>query len=146
MNVQGKQVINLMACSPIAMFLEHFTMELHRESAVNLLEKVLDCKLRLLGNICKSAPGFVLSRNIERIADLDNNVEVVEQQGEEGLPCTKNEHFVNPRCSASAAIHQASWLSYARNVLSRTSSCLRTAVHPMRSTTFAWICANTFQE
>jgi len=95
-NVQGKQVINLMACSPIAMFLEHFTMELHRESAVNLLEKVLDCKLCLLGNICKSAPGFVLSRNIERIVDLDSDVEVVEQQGEEGLPCTKNEHFVNP--------------------------------------------------
>jgi len=67
-----------MACSPIAMFLEHFTMELHRESAVNLLEKVLDYKLRLLGNICKPAPGFVLSRNIERIADLDSDVEVVE--------------------------------------------------------------------
>lgn len=40
-NVQDKQMINLMACSPIAMFLEHFTMELHRESAANLLKKVL---------------------------------------------------------------------------------------------------------
>ena len=89
-NVQGKQVINL-----IAMLLQHFTMELRRESAVNLLEKVLDCKLRLLGNICKPAPGFVLSRNTKWIADLDINVEVVEHQGEEGLPCTKNEYFVN---------------------------------------------------
>ena len=52
--------------------------------------------MRMLGNICKHAPSFVLSRNIERIAHLDNDVEVVEQQGEEGLPCTKNEHIVNP--------------------------------------------------
>ena len=108
MNVQGKQVINLMACSPIAMFLEHFTMELRKESVVNLLEKVLDCKMRLLGNTCKHASSFVLSRNIERIAYLDNDVDVVEQQGEEGLSCTKNEHFVNPPmfcfCSDSPSV------------------------------------------
>jgi hypothetical protein len=47
-NVQGKQVINMMACGPIAFFLEHFTMELRRESAVNLYEKLIDCKRRLL--------------------------------------------------------------------------------------------------
>lgn len=36
--VQGKQVINLMACSPIAMFLEHFTMELRRECSKSVGE------------------------------------------------------------------------------------------------------------
>lgn len=83
-------------------------MKLHRESAVTLLEKVLDCELCLLGNICKSASGFVLLRNFERIADLNNYVEIVEQQGEEVLPCTKNEHFVNPSmfcfCSDSPSV------------------------------------------
>ncbi|SPR00518.1 unnamed protein product (mitochondrion) [Plasmodiophora brassicae] len=61
-NVQGKQVINMMACGPKPFFLEHFTMELRRESAANLLDKLLDCKLRLLGSIRKPAPGFVLTR------------------------------------------------------------------------------------
>ena len=107
-NVHSKQVINMMACSPIAMFLEHFTMELRRESAINLLEKILDCKMRLLGNICKHAHSFVLSRNIKRIADQDNDVEVIEHQGEERLSCTKNEHFVNPPmvcfCSDSPSV------------------------------------------
>jgi hypothetical protein len=50
-NLQGKQVINMMACVPKAFFLEHFTMQLRRESAGNLLEKLLDCSLRLLGSI-----------------------------------------------------------------------------------------------
>ena len=36
-NVQGKQVINMMACGPKPFFLEHFTMELRRDSADNLL-------------------------------------------------------------------------------------------------------------
>jgi hypothetical protein len=50
-NLQGKQIINMMACGPKLFFLEHFTMELRRESATNLLEKLLNCKLRLLGSI-----------------------------------------------------------------------------------------------
>ena len=59
-NLQGKQIINMMACVPKAYFLEHFTMQLCRESAANLLEKLLDCKLRLLGSIRMPAPGYIL--------------------------------------------------------------------------------------
>ncbi len=82
-----------MACGPKLLFLEHFTMELHRESAANLLEKLLNYKLCLLGSICQSAPGFVLSKVVRMFHDID--VEVVEQH-EEGQVCTKNEHFINP--------------------------------------------------
>ncbi|CAK9270788.1 unnamed protein product [Sphagnum jensenii] len=39
-NLQGKQVINMMACGPKPFFLEHFTMELRKESAANLLQKL----------------------------------------------------------------------------------------------------------
>ena len=39
-NKAGKQVLNVMACGPKAYFLEHFTMDLQRESAVNLLERL----------------------------------------------------------------------------------------------------------
>ncbi len=51
-------------------------MELHKESTTNLLEKLLNCKLRLLGSIHQPAPGFVLSRDVEMFDDSD--VEVVE--------------------------------------------------------------------
>jgi hypothetical protein len=64
-NLQGKQVINMMACGPKPFFLEHFTMELRRESAANLLEKLLNCKLCLLGSIRQPALGFVLSRDVK---------------------------------------------------------------------------------
>jgi hypothetical protein len=110
-NLQGKQVINMMACGPKPFFLEHFTMELRKENVANLLEKLLNCKLHLLGSVanllekllnCKLhllgsihqlAPSFVLSRDV--IMFDDNDVEMVEQQ-EEGQVCTKNEHFINP--------------------------------------------------
>jgi hypothetical protein len=92
-NLQGKQIINMMACGPKPFFLEHFTMELRRESTANVLEKLLNCKLRLLESIHQPAPGFVLSRDV-RMFD-NNDVEVVEQQGE-GRVCTKNKHFINP--------------------------------------------------
>jgi hypothetical protein len=76
-NLQGKQIINMMACGPKSFFFEHFTMELHRESVANLLEKLLNYKLRLLGSICQLAPNFVLLRDVEM---FDNNdVEVVDQ-------------------------------------------------------------------
>ncbi len=58
-NVQGKQIINMMACEPMAFFLEHFSMELRRESAENLYEKVIDCKRRLLFTIRELALRFV---------------------------------------------------------------------------------------
>jgi hypothetical protein len=79
-NLQGKQVINMMACGPKSFFLEHFTMELQRENVFNLLEKLLNYKLRLLGLICQPALGFVLSKDVEMFDD--NDVEVVEQQEE----------------------------------------------------------------
>jgi hypothetical protein len=74
-NVQGKHVINMMACGPKLFFLEHFTMELGRESKANLLEKLLDCKRGLLGSVRQPAPGFVPSRGVKMIDD--NDVEVV---------------------------------------------------------------------
>ncbi len=58
-NVQGKQIINMMAYGPMAFFLEHFSMELLWESAENLYEKLMDCKRRLLLTIRELAPGFV---------------------------------------------------------------------------------------
>ena len=50
-NIMGKQVLNAMAMGPLPFFLEHFTMDLRRETAVNLREKVLDVKLRLLQSV-----------------------------------------------------------------------------------------------
>ncbi len=76
-NLQRKQVINMMACGPMPLFLKHFTMELHTKSAANLLEKLLNCKLRLFGSIRWPIPGFVLSRDFGM---FDNNdVEMVAQ-------------------------------------------------------------------
>jgi len=46
-NLMGKQVINMMAYGPKSFFLEHFTMELRKESVANMLEKLLNYKLRL---------------------------------------------------------------------------------------------------
>ncbi len=92
-NLQGKQVINMMACGPKPFFLEHFTMELCRKSTANLLEKLLNYKLHLLGLIHQPVFCFVLLRDVGMFDD--NDVEVVEQH-EEGHVCTKNEHFINP--------------------------------------------------
>ena len=119
-NLQGKQVINMMACVPKAYFLEHFTMELRRESAANLLEKLLDCKLRLLSSIRKPAPGCTLSR--DAVADMiphDEGDDVVNvglhvaatNNNQRTLPpilCSRNEHFINPPmftlCSDSPSV------------------------------------------
>jgi hypothetical protein len=49
----------MMACGPMVFFLEHFSMELRRESAENLYEKLIDCKRRLLLTIHELALGFV---------------------------------------------------------------------------------------
>ncbi|DBA02205.1 TPA: hypothetical protein N0F65_004840, partial [Lagenidium giganteum] len=46
-------ILNLMACGPVSFFSEHFTLELRRESAAKLLEKLVDGKKRL-----QSAPIF----------------------------------------------------------------------------------------
>jgi hypothetical protein len=104
-NVQAKQIINTMACGPKPFFLEHFTMELRKESAANLLEKLLKCALRLLGSIRQPAPGLMISRDVEMIND--NDVEVVEKQDERKVR-TKNAHFIHPAmfcfCSDSPSV------------------------------------------
>jgi len=49
-NLQGKQVINMMACVPKAFFLEHFTMQLRRESAANQVKRsIVTYKMQLKG-------------------------------------------------------------------------------------------------
>lgn len=117
-NLQGKQVINMMACVPKAYFLEHFTMELQRESAVNLLDKLLDCKLRLLTSIRSPAPGCCLVSSIPTNNDDDHNTGITgtaailnnDSQGPAQLntPCSRNEHFINPPmfslCSDSPSV------------------------------------------
>ncbi|KAI2489042.1 hypothetical protein MHU86_25551 [Fragilaria crotonensis] len=76
-------------------------MVLRRESAANLLEKLLDCKLRLLGSIRMPAPGFSLSRDIVVIGEGDD---VVPHE----VCATRNEYFLNPPmftfCSDSPSV------------------------------------------
>jgi hypothetical protein len=110
-NVQGKQVINMMACGPKAYFLEHFTMQLRRESAKNLLEKLLDCKLRLLCSIRPPRPGYSLSRDVQELIEPANAAEAVPNNQARlvgFIAATKNEHFINPPmftfCSDSPSV------------------------------------------
>ncbi len=84
-NIQGKQVINMMACGPMGFFLEHFTMELRRESADNLYCKLMDCKRRLLLTIRNLALEFQPTLDLTGDFDSDDNV----------LVATRNKHFVN---------------------------------------------------
>jgi hypothetical protein len=84
-NIQGKQVINMMACGLMAFFLEHFTMELRRESADNLYRKLMDCKRRLFLTIRNLAPGFQPALDLTGDFDSDDDV----------LAAMRNKHFVN---------------------------------------------------
>lgn len=95
-NVQGKQVIILMACGPIAFFLEHFTMDLSRESAVNLYANLIDCKRHLLCLIRTVAPGFVVERGLMDLTgeNCDSDVDVLEP------PAEFNTHFIKERSSS----------------------------------------------
>jgi hypothetical protein len=47
-NKCGKQILNMMGAGPVAYFLEHFQMDLKRESADNLLTKLLTSRSGLL--------------------------------------------------------------------------------------------------
>ena len=51
-----------LACVPNAFCLEHFTLQLCCESTSNPLEKMLVCKMQLLGLFCMPAPTYNLSR------------------------------------------------------------------------------------
>jgi hypothetical protein len=97
-NIQGKQVINMMACGSMAFFLEHFTMELRRESADNLYHKLMDYKCRLLLTIRNLTPEFQPTLNLTGDSDLDDDV----------LAATHNKHFVNASmfnfCSDSLSV------------------------------------------
>jgi hypothetical protein len=84
-NIQGKQVINMMACGPMGFFLEHFTMELRRESADDLYCKLMDCKRRLFLTIRNLAPGFQPALDLTSDFDSDDKV----------LAATRNKHLVN---------------------------------------------------
>jgi hypothetical protein len=97
-NIQGKQVINMTACGPKkAYFLEHFTMELRRESAANLLNKLMDCKLCLLESMIRQpAPGFTLLRAVNDGRGADNEDSLVEQGDGMLVCCSKNKCFSNP--------------------------------------------------
>lgn len=46
-NTLGKQVLNMMACGPVALFMDHFGMNLSQESTANLLQTLLGLKKRL---------------------------------------------------------------------------------------------------
>jgi hypothetical protein len=84
-NVQGKQIINMMVCGPMAFFLEHFSMGLRRESVENLYEKLINCKRHLLFTIRELAPGFVSHIVSSDARDDDADLQQV---------TTLNEHFV----------------------------------------------------
>jgi hypothetical protein len=75
----------MMACGLMAFFLEHFSMELHQESAENLYEKLINCKRHLLLTICELAPGFVSHVVSSDAGDDDADPQHV---------ATLNEHFV----------------------------------------------------
>jgi hypothetical protein len=92
-NVLGKQVINMMACGTLAFFLEHFNMELRRESATNLFHKLVDCKHRVRESTRKSIDGFTA-------APINEHDDVVELSAD-GDDCiepriaTLDKHFRN---------------------------------------------------
>lgn len=108
---ENKSSTHMMACVPKAYFLEHFTMQLCRESAANLLEKLLDCKLHLLGSIRPPAPGCLLARWDDiTVVDVDGNLPAIKDaENQRGfVHCSKKEHFVNPPlftfCSNSPSV------------------------------------------
>ncbi len=96
----------MMACGPKAYFLEHFTMELRRESAANLLNKLMDCKLRLLASIRQPAPGFTLLRAVNDGRGADNEDIMVEQGDGMLVRCSKNKTSLIHLYFAFAVTHQ----------------------------------------
>lgn len=137
-NLQVKQIVNMMACGPMVFFLEHFSIELFRDSAEYLYKKLIersislevDCTRRLLLMICELAPSFV---GHFVISDAGNDDTDSQQNA------TLNEHFVEHRCSCYALICRHSWSSCAAFVCRTLSFCLRSAAHHMQSTICVWI-------
>jgi hypothetical protein len=88
-------VLNLMVCGPQAFFLEHFKLELRRESAINLFAKLVDCKHRLRAMIRKPIDGFLVSP----INDDDPEVTEICHDGDDNViarqSATRDSHFNN---------------------------------------------------
>jgi hypothetical protein len=102
-NVPGKQAINLMACGRLAFFLEHSSIELRLENSDNLLEKLVDCKRRLLVSFRKPIYGFSLA--VPDAIALDDDDELLLMLG------TLDKHFKNSQmfsfCSDSPSVMTA---------------------------------------
>ena len=86
-------------------------MQLCRESAANLLQKLHNCKLRLLCSLCGPVQGYSHSCAADGVA-----VGIVEGGAEDSLAdgdgaamvCSRNAHFINPSiftfCSDSPSV------------------------------------------
>lgn len=101
-------------------------MELRIDTAMNPLEKVLNCKLWLLRNTFKALDHFVLWSD----SKVNNNYHA-----------SRMNILLIHRCTASPIIHQTPWWSFAMNILNQTSLGLTTIVHFMQSTNIAWLYA-----
>jgi len=75
-NHAGKQVLNMMAAGPLAYFLEHFQMNLQRESSDNLRDRLLDARhrLRISMGLAESEPNSV-NDDQQRHRDVFNHAE-----------------------------------------------------------------------
>jgi hypothetical protein len=73
-NKAGKQVLNMMAAGPFAFFLEHFTMDLMRETSDNLLQRLLSARRRL-----RVSMGLILDAPAEPV-DQSSNVMGIEDE------------------------------------------------------------------
>jgi hypothetical protein len=69
-NIMGKQVLNLTACGSFAYFRERFVMELRLETSENLLDKLVECKRRLLAMIRDPIDGYALPGTSDIFIDI----------------------------------------------------------------------------
>ncbi len=65
-NRASKQILNIMSAGPAAFFLEHFAMDMQRESADNLLKELLSSKRRLR-----------VSLGLNPVMDIDDDEDVL---------------------------------------------------------------------
>ena len=70
----GKQVLNVLACGPMAYFIEHFDMNLQRESSKNLFSKLLSCQKRLRLLMKNAIPESEVQIELDECDDNDDDV------------------------------------------------------------------------
>ena len=114
-----------------AVLVEHFTMELRRESADNLLEKFLDGKLGLLGSIRNPATGFMLMMDEEDDHDPMNDRDVVVER--KGKPCKKSAHFINPPMFCFCSNYPSVMVKLRKDCLSTNEFEFEYGLRPMPS-------------